>query len=400
MWLSTFVVHGQNLPSLLTDKNINATFSILAYDEDSQEWGIAVATDNIYVGNSTIYIEPGVGAFSVIAETEPIYGIKGLEMLRNGSSVKEAIEAIKNRDKEVNYRQVSGIDAIGNTFAFTGGSLKFWKGEAAFIRGRNHVVMGNQLANGVLEKMSQTFEGARGTFPERLMMALLAGQEAGGQITGKQSAALVVKGVNNEWFNQIDLRVDHAKKPFKELKRLLDFHYGRIKLNQARFAHQNGNITRATEKMKEAELLLDGWTGMYPRIAGVHAMMDQSDEAVKWINKGLLEDSERKEHLSAFYFLRSHPKLKSEINSDTFTVKDWEAALSMYSNLGREEELIALAKELLKKDISSSYLHFLLGRSYNFEKEQEMAIWHLEKAISFNEENIEAKKLLNAIKGN
>ena len=74
--------YAQNLPSLLLEKNINSTFSILAYDDKAQEWGIAVATDNIYVGNSTIYIQPGIGAFSVIAETEPQYGIEGLERLK------------------------------------------------------------------------------------------------------------------------------------------------------------------------------------------------------------------------------------------------------------------------------------------------------------------------------
>jgi len=68
------LIQSQNLPSLLTEKNINSTFSILAYDEIAEEWGIAVATNNIYVGNSTIYIEPNIGAFSVIASTEPKYG--------------------------------------------------------------------------------------------------------------------------------------------------------------------------------------------------------------------------------------------------------------------------------------------------------------------------------------
>ncbi len=111
---------SQNLPSLLLEKNINATFSIIAYDAEQAEWGIAVATNNIYVGNSTVHIEPGVGAFSIIAETEPQYAIDGFEHLNAGASIEKAISSTRDTDKNAHYRQVAGIDKLGNTFAFTG----------------------------------------------------------------------------------------------------------------------------------------------------------------------------------------------------------------------------------------------------------------------------------------
>ncbi len=168
--------HSQNLPSLLTQKNINATFSILAYDEITKEWGAAVATNNIYVGSSTIYIEPGLGAFSVIAETEPRYAIEGFLKLKEGKSIKQAITEVKNSDDEANYRQVSGIDAKGNVFAFTGQSLKYRNGKASEILGTEYVVMGNQLADEVLSNMSSTFEKSEGTLAERLLKSLVAGQ--------------------------------------------------------------------------------------------------------------------------------------------------------------------------------------------------------------------------------
>ncbi|MEO0528768.1 MAG: DUF1028 domain-containing protein [Bacteroidota bacterium] len=196
---------GQNLPSLLTDKNINSTFSILAYDESAQEWGIAVATNNIYVGNSTIYIAPKVGAFSVIAETEPNYGIKGLEKLSAGKSIEQAIIEVRDTDNGANYRQVAGMDASGHVFAFTGGSLKYWNGHSSEILGNDYVVLGNQLAENVLTDMSKTFENSKGTLAKRLLESLVAGQKAGGQISGKQSAALVVKGTDHMWYDQIDL---------------------------------------------------------------------------------------------------------------------------------------------------------------------------------------------------
>ncbi|WP_055392312.1 DUF1028 domain-containing protein [Flagellimonas eckloniae] len=398
LFISAFATYGQNLPSLLTEKNINSTFSILAYDEDAQEWGIAVATNNIYVGNSTIYIEPEVGAFSVIAETEPKYGVNGLEKLKEGKSIEQAIVETKDEDDENNYRQISGIDAKGNVFAFTGKSLKYWNGKAAQILGRNYVVIGNQLANEVLSEMSKSFEKSEGTLAERLLKSLIAGQNAGGQISGKQSAAVVVKGSNNEWYNQIDLRVDNSKEPIKELKTLMDYHYGRIRLNQALFAHRGGNSERAKQKLTEAESMLNGWTGMYSKIAGANIAMGNETKAIKWIKKGLDENPNWSVNIPAFYFLRNNPEMKSRIQSDSFSVTDWEIAMGMLSNLGQELEVIKEIKGLFKKKIESSYLNFLLGRSYFYEKEQEKAIKYLETALRMDSDNIEAENLLNSIR--
>ncbi|UII79552.1 DUF1028 domain-containing protein [Flagellimonas sp. CMM7] len=396
--ISAFATYGQNLPSLLTEKNINSTFSILAYDENAEEWGIAVATNNIYVGNSTIYIEPEVGAFSVIAETEPKYGVNGLEKLKEGKSIEQAIVETKDEDDEAYYRQISGIDAKGNVFAFTGKSLKYWNGKAAQILGKNYVVIGNQLADEVLNEMSKSFESSEGTLAERLLKSLIAGQNAGGQISGKQSAAVVVKGSNNEWYNQIDLRVDNSKEPIKELKTLMDYHYGRIRLNQALFAYREGNSERAKQKLTEAESMLNGWTGMYSKIAGANIAMGNEAEAINWIKKGLTENPNWSVNIPAFYFLRNNPEMKSRIQPDSFSVTDWESAMGMLSNLGQELEVIREIKGLFKKNIESSYLNFLLGRSYFYEKEQEKAIKHLEIALEMDSENIEAENLLNKIR--
>lgn len=391
-------LQSQNLPSLLTEKNINSTFSILAYDEKAQEWGIAVATDNIYVGNSTIYIQPEIGAFSVIAETEPKYGIEGLEKLKSGKSIQQSITEVRNKDDGANYRQISGIDANGNVYAFTGKSIKYWNGKASEILGENYVVIGNQLAENVLSEMSQTFEKSKGTLAERLLKSLVAGQNAGGQISGKQSAAVVVKGNNNEWFNQIDLRVDNSKNPIQELQTLMDYHYGRIRLNQALYAFRGGNSERAEQKLTEAESMLNGWTGMYSRIAGANIAMGNEETAINWIKKGLAENPNWSVNLPAFYFLRENSELKSIIQPASFGVKDWESAMGMLSNLGREMEVIELGEGLVKKKIESSYLNFLLGRSYFYEKEQEKAIKYLEKALNIDDENIEAQNLLLKIK--
>ena len=360
--------NSQNLPSLLTQKDINSTFSILAYDETTKEWGVAVATNNIYVGSSTIYIEPGLGAFSVIAETEPRYAIEGLVKLKEGKSIEQAISEVVKSDDEANYRQVSGIDSEGNVFAFTGKSLKYWNGRASQILGTKFVVMGNQLADEVLSNMANTFEDAEGTLAERLLKSLVAGQYAGGQISGKQSAAIVVKGLTNEWYNQIDLRVDNSKNPIKELQTLMNYHYGRIRLNQALYAQREGNIKRANEKLDEAESMLEGWNGMYSKIAVANVTLGNNDRAVNWIKKGLAENPAWSVNVPAFYFLKKHPGMKDIVDSELFTTKDWESALGMLSNLGRELEVIELAQYLIDRKIDSSYLNFLLGRSYFLKK--------------------------------
>ena len=388
---------SQNLPSLLTNKNINATFSILAYDKNRQEWGIAVATNNIYVGNSTIYIKPGVGAFSVIAETEPDYALNGFEQLQQGKTIREAILFTRKADKMAHYRQVSGLDKDGNAFAFTGKALKYWNGQSAHFIGDQFVVMGNQLDKKVLKTMADTYRNAQGTLARRLLKSLIAGQAAGGQIHGKQSAALVVKGSKNQWFNQIDLRVDHSKTPFKALQKLLDYHDGRIVLNQATYALRAGNQKRATSKLQKAEKLLQGWNGMYSRIALVHSLFGNDERAAYWVKKAIEENPQWIVNLPAFYYLRNQPVLKPLIKPTTFTTKDWEQAVAMLLRVEQAKVAQVLAKEVLSKGKSSSYLYYLLGKSEVRLKQSSKAKLALQKALMLDKNNVEAKRLLDKI---
>lgn len=393
----SIIATGQNMPSLLSGKNINSTFSILAFDEENKEWGIAVATDNICVGNSTIYIKPGIGAFSVIAETNPEYATNGFSKLKEGSTIEESILYTKSQDEESHYRQVSGMDSKGNIFAFTGEALKYWDGKADHMVMENFVVMGNQLDNYVLERMSSAFKNAKGTLAERLLASLIEGQIAGGQITGKQSAALIVKGLNNEWNNQIDLRVDNSKQPFEELKTLLNYYYGRIRLNQAIFAIEYGNEKRALKKLDEAEKLLEGWNGHYSKIAYVNSLIGNDEESVIWIKKALLENSNWKVNLPAFYYLRNHEKLSQLIDPNTFSLKDWETAISMLIKLNRANEAILLSNEILSKGKQSSYLFYLLGESYYKIGNNKEAKNKLESALKIDQTNIEAQIILDKI---
>ncbi|MEM6801703.1 MAG: hypothetical protein AAF696_09895, partial [Bacteroidota bacterium] len=175
-------------------------------------------------------------------------------------------------------------------------------------------------------------------------------------------------------------------------------HYGRIRLNQAFYAQRAGNSQRADRKLAEAEAMLESWTGMYARIAQANISMGREEQAIKWIKKGLAENPNWSVYLPAFYCLRNQPEIQSLLDPETFTPKDWESALGMLSNLGRELEAIKLGEKLLAKGIESSYLFFLLGRSYFYEKEETKAIRYLEKALEMDQENVEAQELLDRIK--
>lgn len=389
--------YSQNLPSLLLNKNINSTFSILAYDSTAQEWGIAVATNNIYVGNSTIYIQPGIGAFSVIAETEPSYAIDGFEELKKGRSIQEAIEFTKRKDNGWYDRQVSGIDAQGNTYAFTGEALKYWQGKSDHIIGNNFVVMGNQLADQVLYKMKTAYESSSGTLAERLLKSLLAGQSAGGQINGKQSAALVVKGIGKEWYNQIDLRVDNAVSPFEELQKLLNYHYGRITLNQAVYALKAKNISRGKELLVQAEEKLNDWNGIYSKIAMAYVLLGDEKKAVFIIRKAMSENPAWKYNLPAFYCLNNHPEINNLLNESSFTLKDWYSAIRFLINIDQNQKAIDLTNKILKKYPSSSFVYYLRAKAYVGGKKTRLALNDVRTALQLDQNNAEAKALLDEL---
>lgn len=396
--LAVLCCSAQNLPSLLLDRNINSTFSIIAYDSAAKEWGIAVATNNIYVGNSTVYIQPGLGAFSLIAETDPDYAINGFVELKKGKSVKEAIEFTRANDEDANFRQIAGIDSIGNVYAYTGSALKFWKGDAMHLIGKHYVVLGNQLAKGVLSSMAKSYEDSKGTLAERLLTSIRAGQNAGGQITGKQSAALMVKGVHQEWYNQIDLRVDDAKYPLIELQRLLNFHYGRIKLNQAIKLLKNGEKVQGLKLLNEAGKLVEGWNGIYSKLIMGMLLGGEEDAAVKTILKAIKENPDWKENLPCFYFLANRPELRKFYIKDVFSEKDWNQAIQFLIEVNKPGEALKLTDRVIGKFPRSSYAYYLKGEAYRKINEKRSAVTSYEMAVLLDKDNEEAAFELKRLK--
>jgi uncharacterized Ntn-hydrolase superfamily protein len=394
MLMLSGIVSAQNLPSLLSGRNINSTFAIVAYDKETQKWGVAVATNNIYVGNSTIYIEPGVGAAAVIAETEPVYGINALKSLKLGYSPSQAANYTMQTDSMPDYRQLGIVDKNGNTFGYTGHALSYWKGYAGHRTGKGYVVMGNQLADSVLVRMADGYEKTTGTFAQKLLSALSAGQAAGGQISGKQSAALKVDGTNTLWNDRIDLRVDNDINPVNSLQTLLNYHEGRIILNRSIVAIQCGNTDTGRQLLLHATSLLKGWFGIYGKLATAFIMTGEEEKAILIIQDALQHEKGWKENLSAFYYLGRHDSFRKLFSESAFSVKDWAAAIQQELNMGKDTAALALAKQMISKYPTSSNLQYLLAKTMLANGNRLEAEEALNRAITLDPENGDARRML------
>ncbi len=192
------------------------TWSIIARDA-SGAFGVAIATRFFAVGALCPHAQSGVGALSTQALVNPHYGRQGLELLRTGLSAAEVVKRLTAPDEGREQRQFHVIDAAGRIGQHTGKSCIDWCGALA---GDGYSVAGNMLANQrVIQQTARIFEELIAKpFAERLIAALEAGEAAGGDKRGKQSAALLIH--STEDYAEIDLRVDDHAEPLGELRRL------------------------------------------------------------------------------------------------------------------------------------------------------------------------------------
>jgi uncharacterized Ntn-hydrolase superfamily protein len=208
-----------------------ATFSILGYDPATGEVGGAVQSRVFSVGNGVLWAEAGTGVVATQAVIDVAYGPRGLELLRAGLTPQAALKAIYDSDPDPRPedwtkqgRQFAIMDARGNYAAFTGPKASTWAGNKG---GKFCTAQGNILAGeAVVNDMVTAFEKTEGHLSYRLMAALDAGQKAGGDTRGMQSAAIViVKKGGGVWLNHdtvMRLQVDDNPEPLKELRRLID----------------------------------------------------------------------------------------------------------------------------------------------------------------------------------
>ena len=217
-----FMAHSKNtLPSVPI-----STFSIIARDSETNELGVAVQSKFIAVGSVVPYAKAGIGAVASQAWGNVQYGPVGLKLLSQGIKTKQIIALMIKADPLQKHRQVAIINQDGNTSNHTGTECLNWAGTRS---GKNFSVQGNLLTGPqVVEAMANSFKKSSGFLAERLIIALQAGQDAGGDKRGMQSAALLVVKENwgygglNDRFR--DLRVDDHSNPIQELNRIYKIH--------------------------------------------------------------------------------------------------------------------------------------------------------------------------------
>lgn len=202
------------------------TFSIVAWDKTTGMTGVAVATKHLAVGALVPHAQANVGAIATQAQTNPLLGIEGLKLLEqhnfgstNLITTEDIIANLLEGDEERDYRQLHLVDRLGRTAAWTGSGCVDWAGHLTF---NNFSVAGNMLVGEqTITAMADAYQAKAGMeFSERLLQALEAGEAAGGDKRGRQSAALYV--VHQDDYPHLDLRIDHHDNPIAQLRYIFE----------------------------------------------------------------------------------------------------------------------------------------------------------------------------------
>jgi uncharacterized Ntn-hydrolase superfamily protein len=236
-----------------------STFSIVAYDPQAREWGVAVQSKFLCVGAVVPWAQAGAGAVATQSYCNTSYGPEGLALMAQGLSAQEALDQLIAGDEGRARRQVGLVDAQGRAATYTGAECHAWAGG---LTGRHYAAQGNILVSGAtVEAMARTFEGARGELADRLVAALAAGQAAGGDRRGQQSAAVLVVRAQGGYggFNDryLDLRVDDDPAPIERLQVLVDLHHLYFKPPApSEMVAIEGEVGREVQRILR-------WAGMY-----------------------------------------------------------------------------------------------------------------------------------------
>lgn len=232
------------------------TFSIVARDALTGEMAIGVQSHWFSVGTIVSWGRSGVGVVATQSFVNPAYGPNGLDLMEGGKDAEEALQILVAADRGRDYRQVAFLDDKGVVSAYTG---KNCISSASHVLGDNYSVQANMMLNDdVVPAMSKAFlDHADLPLGERVLKVLQAAQAAGGDIRGKQSAALIVVGpdpVEDVWSDKkIDLRVDDHQHPLKELERLLRVHRAYEHMNRGDLAVEHQDMELALEEYGAAE---------------------------------------------------------------------------------------------------------------------------------------------------
>ncbi len=247
------------------------TYSIVARDANTGEMAVGVQSHWFSVGTAVPWAEAGVGAVATQSFVDKSYGTKGLQLLKNGMTAQQALDSLLKADEGREVRQVSIVDHLGNVATHTGKNCIQY---ASHIKGVNFSIQSNMmLGKTVNESMRNAFIQSEGKpLAERVVLALEAAEKAGGDIRGKQSAALlVVPGTSKgqPWNERtVDLRVEDHATPLKELRRLYMVHMAYEHMNKGDVAVEKNDMNLAMKeynaamKMFPSNLEMQYWTAI------------------------------------------------------------------------------------------------------------------------------------------
>jgi uncharacterized Ntn-hydrolase superfamily protein len=255
------------------------TYSIVARDPDTGELGVAVQTCNLAVGTWVPWAEAGVGAVATQAVAERSYGTLGLSLLRGQKSARAALTALLAADDRREFRQVAIVSARGDVAVHTG---RRCLPEAGAFAGEGFATQANMMAKDtVWDAMAGAYRHASGDLPDRLITALAAAEAEGGDLRGRQTAALLVVGPDPAPFPLVDLRVDHHPEPVAELRRLLRLHRAYTAEYQVPTAVAAGDLATATRLLAQiGEWAPDEAYLQYLRALHLAGRLDRLDEAL------------------------------------------------------------------------------------------------------------------------
>lgn len=257
--IPTLLLSGQTHPQ--TRDQLAHTFSIVARDPSTGEMAVGVQSHWFSVGTIVCWGASGAGVVATQSFVNPAYGPEGLELMAEGVPAEDALKSLIEKDEGRAFRQVAFLDRVGNVTAYTGDKcISFASHEAGY----QYSVQANMMLNDrVVPAMNKAYlEGEGLPLAERVVKVLMAAQEAGGDIRGRQSAALIVVGpdpVEEPWLDKkIDLRVEDDPEPLKELSRLLSVHRAYEHMNRGDLAVEHKDMELALEEYAAAEARFPG----------------------------------------------------------------------------------------------------------------------------------------------
>ncbi len=301
---------------------IVATFSIVAYDTETGAMGCAVESRYFAVGAVVCWGEAGVGVVATQANVNVGYGPKGVALLGEGLSAQQVVDRLLAEDAfpGKDGRQLAVVDARGGIAVHTGSAANAWAGHKT---GASYSTQGNILMGAeVVDSMAKAFEETKASFAERLVSALEAGQTAGGDSRGQQSAAILVvqKGAGRNINNDVAVRlhVDDHPAPIAELRRLLNIQLAMGALGQSRRLMTENKVQDALLSARKAVELWPGASDAYLNLGLLAYSAGDKEEALKALKKGAVLNPKFRGQLEATLKFLQHPGLDPDFLKQLF----------------------------------------------------------------------------------